>query len=261
MVYAPPERNIADMIATAISRVSNHHCLFAPLGLQALSDEWKTQIQKDLNQCDDVLVIMTESSLKDESVIWRVEQVLNLKKRLIPVGWNNFSFSKEIDPRITQLHYYNMFVLREEFLEESINRIVRWLPIETTLLCFLSYSRKDSEFTAKLASDLRQTKIRTWRDAENIPAGTNWDREIEKAIKECTHVILVASSSSVESENVMDEISLAINKGKTIIPVMIETCELPMRIHRAQWVDFREGYQQGITKLLAQLGVRDKDDN
>ena len=120
---------------------------------------------------------------------------------------------------------------------------------------FLSYSRKNTDFTIKLAADLRKANLKTWRDAENIPAGANWDREIEKAIKDCTHVILISTPSSVEFENVLDEISLAINKGKPVIPVMLETCDLPMRVHRAQWVDFRSGYEGGLAKLLTQLGV------
>ncbi len=124
---------------------------------------------------------------------------------------------------------------------------------------FISYSREDAQFATRLATDMRATGADTWRDAENIPAGTNWDREIEKAIHACTHVIFVATPSSVESENVQDELSMAVNKKKTVIPVMLETCELPLRVHRAQWVDFRGEYEPALQKLVEQLSLT-KDD-
>ena len=260
LIYSPSERPIAERLANTIGGLSGLRCTFAPLGLKALSNEWCIQVQTEIKKSDAVLILITDISLKDETVVWRVEQSLKLNKILVPVLWNDAQYPspQEIDPRITDLTYFNAFQIREEFLEEGIKRLVRMLPAETSVFAFLSYSRKDVEIAEKLANDLRKAKVQTWRDADDIPAGANWDREIEKAIRECTHLILVASPSSVQSENVMDEISLALNKGKTIIPVMIETCELPLRVHRAQWVDFREDYALGLTNLLSQIGGEER---
>jgi hypothetical protein len=142
-------------------------------------------------------------------------------------------------------------------IETIINHLSKSVPRKPkSVLCFLSYSRNNSDFAAKLASDLRAANVETWRDAENIPAGANWDREIEKALNSCSHVLLLATPHSVASENVMDEIGLALNKGKSVIPLMVETCDLPLRVHRAQWVDFRTDYSAGFEKLLEQMGAK-----
>jgi len=259
LIYAPSERNLAQKIADVITRTQGYEFKFAPLGLEAESDSWKAEVEKDLEESDLTIVITTDESLKNESVIWRVEKVFQENKLVAPVAWSGFQIPRmtEIDTRLRTLLQYNWFYFGiGERETDDIANLGKYLLVPRRAVCFISYSRKDTNFTIKLAADLREAKLKTWRDTENILAGANWDREIEKAVKECTHLILVASPSSIESENVMDEVSIAMNKGKTVIPVMIETCELPMRIHRAQWVDFRDGYDQGLKKLLEQLGTK-----
>jgi hypothetical protein len=104
-----------------------------------------------------------------------------------------------------------------------------------------------------LAASLRDAKLQVWRDVDNIPAGASWDAEIQKALNECTHLLLVATPESVQSPNVADEISFALNKGKTVIPIILKPCELPLRIHRAQWVDFQVNYEDAVKRLLEHL--------
>lgn len=121
--------------------------------------------------------------------------------------------------------------------------------------CFISYARTDEDFASELTNDLQNLGIETWRDKENIPAGASWDGEIESAILNCIHLILVATPDAVSSENVRDEIGLAIDKGKIIIPILLMDCELPMRIRRTQWLDFRGDYTNGLKQLCAELGI------
>jgi hypothetical protein len=83
--------------------------------------------------------------------------------------------------------------------------------------------------------------------------GQPWDRAIEDALKNCSRLIAILSPSSVESTHFMDEVSFALEKHKTIIPVLYKDCDIPFRLHRLQHVDFRQDYAYGLQELLKVL--------
>lgn len=120
----------------------------------------------------------------------------------------------------------------------------------STATTFFSYSRTDSEFVLKLAKDLRNAGASLWLDQLDITPGSHWDLSIENALNHSVNVVAVLSSSSVGSTNVMDELSYAIEKGKTIIPILITDCAIPFRLKRLQYVDFREDYQSALKQLM-----------
>jgi hypothetical protein len=122
---------------------------------------------------------------------------------------------------------------------------------ETT---FFSYSRTDSDFVKQLAKDLRSAGARVWLDQLDIKPGAHWDSAIEKALNESKHLIVVLSPASVSSNNVMDEVSFALDNGKSIIPVLINDCSIPFRLRRLQYIDFTGDHQQGLSQLVAVLG-------
>jgi hypothetical protein len=119
---------------------------------------------------------------------------------------------------------------------------------------FFSYSRTDSVFVLKLAKDLREAGVQIWLDKLDIKPGSHWDSSIEAALNACQRMILVLSPSSVESTNVMDEVSFALENNKTIIPVLLSECKLPFRLKRLQWIDFTGDYNTGLQQLLDSLG-------
>ena len=117
---------------------------------------------------------------------------------------------------------------------------------------FFSYSRDDSEFVLKLAKDLREAGTQIWLDQLDIAPGNHWDSTIEEALQKSGTLLVVLSKASVESNNVMDEVSFAIEEDKTVIPVLLEECDIPFRLRRIQPADFRVDYQDGMASL-AQL--------
>ena len=115
---------------------------------------------------------------------------------------------------------------------------------------FFSYSRTDSTFVLKLAKDLRDSGIALWLDQLDIKAGSHWDSSIQDALTATRILIVVLSKASVKSENVMDEVSFALEQDKTIIPVIINDCTPPFRLMRLQRLDFIGDYQTGLNQLL-----------
>jgi translation elongation factor EF-Tu-like GTPase len=120
-------------------------------------------------------------------------------------------------------------------------------------VAFISYSRVDSEFVIKLARDLKAADAGIWLDQLDIRPGERWDRAIEDALRKCSSLILTLSPASVASDNVLDEVSFALETHKSVIPVFYQDCDIPFRLHRLQYIDFRHDYAQGLTSLLYAL--------
>jgi hypothetical protein len=118
---------------------------------------------------------------------------------------------------------------------------------------FISYSHRDVDFVRRLVSDLQRDGAAVWSDQDILP-GLHWDAEIERALHGAPEYLVVLSPSSVESKNVMDELSFAVNSGKRIYPVLYRDCDIPLGLRRVQWVDFRGEYEPAFKQLLS--GIR-----
>ena len=103
---------------------------------------------------------------------------------------------------------------------------------------FICYSRKDENFVLKLATNLKSRGVPVWLDQWDIPSGANWNRTIEAALNECTHLLLVLSPSSVESDEVQSEWLAALNEKKVVVPILYQACRMPFRLKPIQYIDF-----------------------
>jgi hypothetical protein len=103
---------------------------------------------------------------------------------------------------------------------------------------FISYSRINKDFATKFAKGLRAAGFSVWFDLLDIPPGSRWDDEVEKALRECSVFLVILTPASIASENVKDEIGYAIDHGKHILPVLLQDCDVPLRLRRFQYVDF-----------------------
>lgn len=118
---------------------------------------------------------------------------------------------------------------------------------------FMSYSRDDASYQAKIISELRQRGINVWVDTENlIPGSPAWEREIERAIRAASGIIVLLSPDSNNSEWVRREISFAEQNQKRIFPVLIKGDEddsIPLRLSNHQRVDLRRNFTDGLDQL------------
>ena len=119
---------------------------------------------------------------------------------------------------------------------------------------FLSYSRADQDMALRLATDLRSAGIAMWVDQLDIRPSEHWDRAIERAVRDCQGLVVILSPRSVASDNVADEISFAIEHGKSVLPLVIEQCSLPLRITRMQVIDATGNYDRAMKQCLDALG-------
>ena len=118
---------------------------------------------------------------------------------------------------------------------------------------FFSYSRQDSEIVFKLANDLKNAAVPIWLDQLHIAPGARWDDSIESALQKSDGILIVLSATSAKSQNVLDEVSYAIEQKKRIVPLMIKPCAVPFRLARFQYIDFTKDYDTAFQKLLTTL--------
>lgn len=122
---------------------------------------------------------------------------------------------------------------------------------------FISYSsqdRKDIDWAIELLSQLG---IPYWRAPEMIPVGSNYAKEIPRAIKECDVFLLFVSRASQESIWVEKEIDSAINRRKSIVPVRLDASPLNdvfrFYLNNVQTIPYFDDKEYGKQLLEVQL--------
>ena len=85
---------------------------------------------------------------------------------------------------------------------------------------FVSYSRRDKNFTKKLVETLKAANREVWADWDSIPASSEWDAEIKEGIQKSDSVLFVLSPEWRKSKECRKEMDYAIAMGKRLIPVM-----------------------------------------
>lgn len=124
---------------------------------------------------------------------------------------------------------------------------------DTSATAFVSYCRQDADIALRLARDLKASGASVWLDQLDIVPGQRWDRAVEEALKVCRRMLVIVTPASVESTNVMDEVSFALEEQKVVIPVVYQPCAIPFRLRRLQRIDLNRDYDQGLRDLLRVL--------
>jgi Tol biopolymer transport system component len=109
---------------------------------------------------------------------------------------------------------------------------------------FVSYSNQDYERVMPLVERLRDAGVAVWVDEGSIDAATLWSESIVEAIAECHVLIMMVSSHSTDSHNVVKEVMIASEGKKTILPIYLEPAEIPAKlkyqltgIQHLEWFD------------------------
>jgi hypothetical protein len=86
---------------------------------------------------------------------------------------------------------------------------------------FISHSSTDADHASELAKILRTKGFKPWLAKFDIALGSNFAEEITRAIKESGHFIVLLSKNSIASPHVKREVSIAVDKGIPLLPVII----------------------------------------
>ena len=122
---------------------------------------------------------------------------------------------------------------------------------------FISYSRRDSKKVESLVKTLEENGHTVWFDRHNIQGGEKWRAEIVSGIKNCDFFILLLSPDSVSSKYVQQELNIADQENKIIIPVDLITTIIPdemaLSLSPVHRIDFIHSLELGLQQLIEAL--------
>lgn len=106
---------------------------------------------------------------------------------------------------------------------------------------FLSYSSLNKNVADAVVSEFENNGIRCWYAPRDIMPGQEWVTAIHEAINTCRLFVLIYTDSSNESKQVANEVALAFNSGKTLIPFKLSDTEMSSELEyyltRVHWLD------------------------
>lgn len=103
---------------------------------------------------------------------------------------------------------------------------------------FINYAHKDRAVTTSLVEGLRSLEYSVWYDQELV-SGTAWFHKILENIEQCDVMLFMLSSASLESQYCQAEYKYALKLNKPLLPVMVESVELPFALQQIQFIDHR----------------------
>lgn len=121
---------------------------------------------------------------------------------------------------------------------------------------FLSYSHKDEDIATQIFQQLKLLDIDLWMDKDDLKAGSNWRERVDVGIRQSLNFLFLISPDSVSSPECEEELKVALNANKRIIPLVCRWAH-PKQCHPAlsdlQWLRLDENFGAGIRKLVTIL--------
>ncbi len=123
----------------------------------------------------------------------------------------------------------------------------------TEAFVFISYSSNDGDVAGDVCDYLERSGLRCWIAPRNVLPGSNYASQIVAAIRGCSAFVLLASHHTNISGHVSNEVELAFDAKKTIIPCKIEemtfTDEYSYYLARKHWIDAFPDRAAGLRQL------------
>ena len=144
----------------------------------------------------------------------------------------------------------------------NLTKLRCWLPEYSPT--FISYSHADKEAVADITKWLRAQGVRVMGDWD-FRGGDSLIQRISAHISRASFLIVVLSPSAVASRWVSKELELALNasvsgeRQLTVIPVLLQPCDVPLFLRGTLRVDLTSGEQSApLERLLESLSYRTK---
>lgn len=127
---------------------------------------------------------------------------------------------------------------------------------------FISHNYMDKPLARKISNTLNYYGIQTWIDESEIKIGDSLIAKIRTGIDNVDYLIALISKYSVESEWVLKELDIAMNKeidGKKVVvlPILAGKCVLPGFLQGKLYVDMstKKNFSKNLPKLLSRFNI------
>src|SRR6516164_7088166 len=109
------------------------------------------------------------------------------------------------------------------------------------LKVFISYSRKDEDFTQDLLAGLRVAGFEPYLDKHDIAAGEDWEARLGRLIEAADTVVFVISPDAVASERCAWEVERTVSLKKRLLPIVwrrVEEAQVPRHLKQLNYIFF-----------------------
>ena len=125
---------------------------------------------------------------------------------------------------------------------------------------FLSYSHEDRQVAEQIADALSMRGTKVWFDEYEVTVGTSLATAIDRELAASDYVVVLLSRHSVQSRWVRQELEATYGReidarAITVVPVLLEDCEVPPVLASKQYVDLRSNVDDGIAALAGRLSA------
>ena len=100
---------------------------------------------------------------------------------------------------------------------------------------FISHSQHDVAVVTAIARGMEQAGYHTWYSERDLQPGASRTSQISEAIAQCEAIVLVVSSHSVTSHQVTKEAVDAFEKGKPLLPVLLDITPAQLQELQLGW--------------------------
>lgn len=135
-------------------------------------------------------------------------------------------------------------------------------PVQNaSLRVFLSYSNSDRDIADRLKEALTQAGAVVWTDGDRLaPGSPDWQNAIRSGIDQATYVIYIASPTAANSPYVANELGIARDLTKPVIPFWVRGDEwltsAPAWLAHARFIDAHGArFSAGLGELSRALGL------
>lgn len=120
-------------------------------------------------------------------------------------------------------------------------------------LVFISYSSRNGRIAQAIRSHLESLDVTCWMAPESLMPGEQWAEAISRAIPESRLMVLLWSVESMQSEQVINELTLADRSGVMILPFRVDDIEpegaFKYYLYKTHWLDAFDDWKQKLDLL------------
>lgn len=78
---------------------------------------------------------------------------------------------------------------------------------------FLAHEKEDKKTTETIYDELKNNGFNPWMDIKDIPAGVDWNHEIQKNFNNSNLIVLILSKISIQKMVILDVRSMMLLKN------------------------------------------------
>ena len=123
---------------------------------------------------------------------------------------------------------------------------------------FVCHNREDKPTAERIAVEMIRVGHEAFFDKWDIHPGDSLIEKISDGISDSSYLLVLLSKNSIKSNWVRRELEIALarqiaDKAITVIPCLLEDCEIPVFLQPISYADFRNSFERGIEELMPSI--------